>query len=148
DPKELADYQALLKDGLVRPGRLELWVMDASGSSQRQLTSNGAANFGPAFHPDGKRVIFASNLHQLRGRPAERRGAGNFDLYLINLDGTGLERVTHHELFDAFPMFSPDGRKLVWASNRQPTAGAPRAHNQSRSAGRGETNIFLADWVE
>ncbi|MFQ5927836.1 MAG: TolB family protein, partial [Terriglobia bacterium] len=98
--EEIAEYQALLKEGLVRPARLELWVMDADGSNQRQLTRNGAANFAPAFHPDGERIIFASNLHDPQGR--------NFDLYLIRVDGTGLERVTYHGAFDAFPMFSSD----------------------------------------
>jgi Tol biopolymer transport system component len=125
--EETADYKTLLADGLIRPGNLELWVMDAEGSNKRQITSNGAANFGPFWHPDGKRIIFASNLADPKSR--------NFDLYLINLDGTGLERVTHHAEFDGFPMFSSDGRLLVWASNRN-------------NARRGETNLFLADWVE
>ncbi len=126
-PAEIAEYQQLLKSGLLRPVRLELYVMDADGSNKRRLTNLGAASFAPFFHPGGKRIIFASNLENPRGR--------NFDLYLINLDGSGLERVTHHELFDSFPMFSSDGKKLVWASNR---------NQQSR----GETNIFIADWAE
>jgi len=124
--KELADYQELLKSGFIRPMRLELYVMDANGSRQRQITNNGAANFAPFFHPDGKRIIFSSNLHNPQGR--------DFDLYLINDDGTKLERITYHPAFDGFPMFSPDGRKLVFASNRN--AKAP-----------GETNIFIADWI-
>ncbi|MFQ5818046.1 MAG: TolB family protein [Terriglobia bacterium] len=127
NPEEIGDYQALLSEGLVRPSRLELWVMDADGANKRQLTHNGAANFAPAFHPDGERIIFASNLHDPQGR--------NFDLYLINVDGSGLERVTYHSAFDAFPMFSSDAKKLVWASNRQQRV-------------RGETNIFIADWVK
>jgi Tol biopolymer transport system component len=127
DPKELADYRALLNKGLIRPGRLELFVMNADGSGKRQVTQNGAANFGPYFHPDGKRIIFSSNLHDPRGR--------NFELYLINVDGTGLERITNNPTFDGFPMFSHDGRKLVFASNR---------NNQRR----GETNLFIADWVD
>jgi Tol biopolymer transport system component len=53
----------------------------------------------------------------------------------VDDDGGGLERVTANETFDGFPMFSPDGRRLVFASNR----------NGSRP---GETNIFVADWVE
>ncbi len=127
DPGELADYQALLADGLVRPGVLEIWVMDADGSNKRQLTDHGAASFAPFFHPSGEQIIFASNLHEPTGR--------NFDLYLINIDGTGLERVTTFDDFDSFPMFSPDGSKLVFGSNRH-----------QREAG--STNVFIADWVD
>ena len=124
---EREDYRGLLRRNLVRPGVLEIWVMDADGGNKRQVTNNGAANFAPFFHPDGKRIIFSSNLHDPAGR--------NFDLYLVNVDGTGLERVTTSGEFDGFPMFSPDGRRLVFASNRG-------------AAQRGDTNIFVADWVE
>jgi Tol biopolymer transport system component len=58
----------------------------------------------------------------------------NFDLFLINVDGTGLEQITFNETFDGFPMFSRDGKKLVFASNR---------HDSKP----GETNIFVADWI-
>ena len=84
--------------------------MNRDGSDLRQVTRNGAANFAPYFTPDGARIIFASNLHNPRGR--------DFDLFLISVDGTGLERVTYNDTFDGFPMFSPDGTKLVFASNR------------------------------
>ena len=53
-------------------------------SAPNQITSNGAANFGPYFFPDGKRVIYASNQGDPKGR--------QFDLYMINTDGTGLVR--------------------------------------------------------
>lgn len=122
-----ADYTSLLKQNLIRPTVLEIWVMNADGSNKRQVTSNGKANFGPYFFPDGKRIIFSSNIDDPRGR--------NFDLYKINVDGTGLKRITFNDTFDGFPMFSPDGKKLVFASNRN--AKAP-----------GETNVFIADWVE
>jgi len=125
--QQKTDYTDLLKQNLIRPTTLEIWVMNADGSNKRQVTSNGKANFGPYFFPDGKRVIFASNMDDPRGR--------NFDLYKINVDGTGLERITFNETFDGFPMFSPDGKKLVFASNR--AAKTP-----------GETNVFIADWVE
>jgi Tol biopolymer transport system component len=55
----------------------------------------------------------------------------------VNLDGTGLEQITKSGTFDAFPMFSFDGTKLVFASNR----------NVSRTESR-DTNIFVADWVD
>jgi TolB protein len=125
--KDKADYLNLLKQNLIRPTTLEIWVMNADGSNKRQVTHNGKANFGPYFFPDGKRIIFASNMDDPRGR--------NFDLYKINVDGSGLERITVNETFDGFPMFSPDGKKLVFASNRN-------------AAKQGDTNIFIADWVE
>lgn len=125
--KEKADYTNLLKQNLIRPSELEIWVMNADGSNKRQVTSNGKANFGPYFFPDNKRIIFASNM--------DDPGLRNFDLYKINVDGTGLERITFTDAFDGFPMFSPDGKKLVFASNRNAKA-------------RGETNVFIADWVE
>jgi len=125
--QQKTDYLGLLKQNLIRPTTLEIWVMNADGSNKRQVTSNGKANFGPYFFPDGKRIIFASNMDDPRGR--------NFDLYKINTDETGLERITFNDTFDGFPMFSPDGKKLVFASNRN--AKTP-----------GETNVFIADWVE
>jgi len=123
---EELEYRSLLKQDLVRPSKMELWVADADGGNARQVTRNGAANFAPFFTPDGKRIIFASNMDDPRRR--------KFELYLINVDGTGLERVTYGAEFDSFAMFSPDGKRLVWASNRN---GKDR-----------ETNIFVADWVD
>ncbi|MGH7505277.1 MAG: TolB family protein, partial [Longimicrobiales bacterium] len=127
DSAELADYRELLENGLVRPTRMDLYVMKADGSDKRRVTQLPGASFAPFFHPSGEKIIFASNQHD----PTSR----NFDIYLVNLDGTGLERVTRHGDFDAFPMFSPDGRQLVFASNRG-------------AAQEGDTNIFIADWVE
>lgn len=122
----LAEYRDLLAQRLVRPNRMELWVMNADGSDQRQITQLGGANFGPSWAPDGRRIIFSSNFRQPR--------SGNFDLFMVNLDGSGLEQLTTQQSFDGFPMFSPDGRSLVWASNR----------NEAKP---GETNLFVADWV-
>jgi TolB protein len=127
DAREADAYRALLAQRLVRPGQLEIWVMDADGSGQRQVTHLGAASFAPFFHPDGRRIVFASNKADPKGR--------DFDIYIVNDDGSGLERVTYNDTFDGFPMFSPDGKKLVFASNR----------HGSRP---GETNVFIADWVE
>jgi Tol biopolymer transport system component len=129
DQAELDAYKALLAQNLVEPGRLEIFVMNADGGGRRQVTSNGSSNFAPSFHPDGKRIIFSSSQHE-RGR----EGLPTFHLYLINDDGTGLEQVTFDGRFNSFPMFSPDGRRLVWVSDRN-------------ASGKGEFNLFIADWV-
>jgi Tol biopolymer transport system component len=125
--KEKADYTALLKQNLIRPTVLDIWVMNADGTHKRQVTHLNKASFAPYFFPDGKRIIFSSNQADPKGR--------DFDLYMINLDGSGLERITYYDSFDGFPMFSPDGKKLVFASNR---------HNAKPN----ETNVFIADWVK
>ncbi len=127
DSASAAAYRSLLSRNLVRPSRMELFVMNADGSGKRQITNNGAANFAPFFHPDNKRIIFASNLSDPGGR--------NFDLYVIGIDGKGLTRITFNQSFDGFPMFTRDGKRLIFASNRNAKV-------------RGETNLFLADWVE
>ena len=122
----LTNYQALLKQRLVRPNRMEIWVMNADGSNQRQITNLGGANFAPYFTPDGRKIIFSSNYKNPRSR--------NFDLYLVNPDGSGLEQITFDTEFDGFPMFSPDGTLLVWASNR------------GDGKGNYNTSLFLAKW--
>ena len=127
DGEELADYQRLLGQGLIRPSKLDIYVMDADGSNVQRLTDNQAANFCPYFHPDGQRVIFSSNLGDEKKR--------EFDLYSVKIDGTGLEQITHTPDFDGFPMFSPDGKLFVWCSNR---------FNREQ----GETNVFIAEWVD
>ncbi|HEX9483636.1 MAG TPA: hypothetical protein VF929_03610 [Gemmatimonadaceae bacterium] len=98
----LVSYRELLAQRLVRPNRMELWMMNADGSDQHQITHLGGANFGPSWTHDGRRLIFSSNFRQPR--------TGNFNLFLIDADGTGLEQVTTSAGFDGFPMFSPMAR--------------------------------------
>jgi Tol biopolymer transport system component len=124
--EEIAEYESLLKQHLIKPTRAEIFLMDRDGTHKRQITNNGAANWAPFLHPNNRQIIFSSNLHD-----PERK---SFSLYLINSDGTGLERVTTGARFDSFPMFSRDGKKLVFASTRN----AKDAR---------EFNIFIADWA-
>ncbi len=125
--KELADYEDLVQNGLVRPTALEIFVMDADGKNIQQVTHFGKASFAPFFHPDNQRIIFSSNVQSEDPR--------NFDLYLIQMDGSGLERITYNDTFDGFPIFSADGKQLVFCSNR---------FNEKD----GDTNVFIADWIE
>jgi Tol biopolymer transport system component len=127
DPAEIEDYQRLLAEGLIRPSKLEIWVMDVDGSNKRQVTDLGVAAFAPFFHPSGGKIVFSTNYGDSRGR--------EFDLWMVNLDGTGLEQVTFSGGFDGFPMFAPDGETFVFCSNR---------HNSAE----GETNIFVTTWID
>jgi len=124
--EDLAKYRENLARGVYAPRALELRIMDADGGHDRAITSNGAANFAPYFLPGNREIIFSSNMDDPQRR--------DFDLYLIKDDGTGLTRVTRAPAFDGFPMLTRDGRRIVWASNRN----GSKPH---------ETNVFVADWV-
>jgi Tol biopolymer transport system component len=111
--------------------------MDADGQNLQRITSSGdlgATNWAPFPHPDGRRVIFASNRDDFDGTVPGEYGY-NFELYLIGMDGEGIRRLTFNRSFDGFPMFSADGRHLVWCGNYVPSR--PR-----------DTDVLLADWVE
>ncbi|HEY2743380.1 MAG TPA: M20/M25/M40 family metallo-hydrolase [Polyangia bacterium] len=125
---ELDEFRALLKKGLVRPTKLEIYVANADGSDPVQLTYLDAASFAPFWHPAEDRILFSSNYGDPKGR--------EFDIWSVHTDGTGLERVTSAPGFDGFPMFSPDGKWLAFSSNR---ATPPGQH---------DTNVFVARWVE
>jgi TolB protein len=123
---QIKEYKDLLKDGLVAPTQMEVFVANADGSDAKQITSLGQANWAPNFLPDG-RIIFCSNHEYPRGFP--------FNMYTMNYDGSGIEKISRDKGFDAFPMFSPNGKKIVFCSNRN-------------NGGTRDTNIFIADWVK
>ena len=131
--EEKTMWQDCMENNYIVPVPLDLWVMDADGSNKKRILHNGATNFAPSWHPDGKRIIFSSNMDDWH--EDIKKFGHNFELYIINIDGTGLERITYNNVFDSFPMFSHDGKKLVFASNRN--LQKPRA-----------TDIFIADWIE
>jgi len=131
EAEEIADYESVRDRGLVRPGAMEVMVCRVDGTERRAVTTLGQANWAPYFYPTDDRIVFSSN-HDWTGGPSM-----NFDLWAIDIDGKNLERITTYDKgvgrsFDAFPMFSPDGKYLVFGSNR--------------GGAKGETNLFIAEW--
>jgi Tol biopolymer transport system component len=124
---EKNEYISLLKEGLVAPTAMDLYVINADGTGLKKLTHLGKASWAPFFHPSGKKIIFSSNHHSSRGY--------DFQLYMINLDGSGLEQITTQSNFNSFPMFSPDGKYIVFGSNRN-------------NHGTRDTNLFIAEWKD
>lgn len=123
---DVKEYKELLAEGLVAPTQMEVFVANADGSGARQVTSLGQANWAPNFLPDG-RIMFCSNHAYKRGFP--------FNMYVLGRDEKQMEKISHDNSFDAFPMFSPDGKKILFCSNRN-------------NGGTRDTNIFVADWGE
>jgi len=92
-----------------RTGTLELWVMDADGSHQTQLTfPPESENFVPSWSPDGTQITFAS----LR--------TGHPEIWVMNADGSNHRRLTTTATPGASnaPSWSPDGSKIAFASDR------------------------------
>ncbi|MCU0386791.1 MAG: hypothetical protein MUE38_12230 [Flavihumibacter sp.] len=125
--EEISSYKELLAEHLVAPTNMEVFTANADGSGIKQITSLGQANWAPIFMPDSKRILFASNHEYRRGFP--------FNLYMMNGDGSNRVKISRDKGFDAFSMFSYDGKKIVFCSNRN-------------NGGTRDTNIFVADWVE
>ncbi|KAI6218291.1 hypothetical protein M3Y95_01174400 [Aphelenchoides besseyi] len=127
--EEVKLYKDLLSYDMVEPLKMSLFVYDLNTSTSRQITNLPRASWAPYYLPDNKRIIFSSNFN-------ETGGFGAFSLYVINEDGTNLERVTYgNGVFDSFPMFSYKNNKLVWGSSRN-------------SSEKHDVNIFIADWTD
>lgn len=100
----------------------EIWTMRPDGSDKRQVTRLGVMSWTPFFHPSGDYIVFANNA----------QGYQNFELYLVDAQGEREPvRVTDSAGFDGLPVFTPDGKRLAWASSRTPDKRA---------------QIFIADW--
>jgi Tol biopolymer transport system component len=100
----------------------EIWTMKPDGSEKRQITRQGVMSWAPYFHPSGDYIVFANNA----------QGYRNFELYLVDAEGRHAPvRVTESDGFDGLPVFTPDGKRLAWASSRTPDKKA---------------QIFIADW--
>lgn len=100
----------------------DIYTMKPDGSNQRQLTNFSSMSWAPYFHPSGEYIIFASN----------KFGFANFELFIVDVEGRREPvRVTEANGFDGLPVFSPDGKKISWTSNRTDT---------------GKSQLFLASW--
>ncbi|HET9015312.1 MAG TPA: hypothetical protein VFN57_06930, partial [Thermomicrobiaceae bacterium] len=102
-----------------RTGSWEIFVMNADGSNVRQLTNApgkaslpGRVNLYPAISPDGKTIVFSSQV------TATDEG----EIYTMNIDGTGLKRLTDTAALNNIPSYCPDGR-IVFTSDRQARKG-------------------------
>jgi Tol biopolymer transport system component len=90
-------------------GNLQVFVNNLEGTAEKTLTPPDAFHWCPYWHPSGKWIIFTH---------ANFKQDANFDLYLMRDDGSDLHRVTSNPGFDGLPVFSPDGRYLMWTSTR------------------------------
>ena len=107
---------------------LQLRLVNADGTYDRAITDNGIFNWCPYWYPSGKRFIFTQTDHSAWSKGKRP----NYDLYMTTTDGDTFVRITFDPAFDGLPVFSPNGKKLMWTSKR---------------GGLDEAQVFIADFT-
>ena len=91
----------------------EIYVMDADGGNQRNLTNNPDRDISPSWSPDGKRIAFVSDRDVDGGEAVH-----NYEIYVMAADGGNLQRVTNNLTEDEYPSWSPDGKRIAFSARR------------------------------
>ena len=113
---------------------LQLFAISVDGKTEVQLTDNlDQVNWCPYFHPSGKYLVWSGADYS--------KGPTNapFHLFTMELDwtagtlkGGAVTQITHSTAQDVLPVFSPDGKSLMWTSTRSPD---------------GTSQLWIADWL-
>ena len=113
---------------LKKKDRLQIYVVNADGTGEKALTSNDKwVYWAPYWYQDGQHIIYTAADH------SDELARPNYDLYWMNV-GTGkTTRLTHSPGSDVLPVFSPDGKKVMWTS--------------SRGEGRSPPQLYIADFA-
>jgi TolB protein len=114
-PPGLTGVIAFQSDVAGRPAIYTL-TLD-SGALTRFSGDRRWSETNPRWSPDGRQLVFASNRAHYEGNPPES-GTPDMDLWVVNADGTGRRRITADPANDADPTWDPDGRSLVFSSDR------------------------------
>jgi TolB protein len=122
------EYPAWSPDGehIVYSGGdyYDIRIMNADGSDDRELTTHAAYDMGPAWSPDGEWIAYhtQADYYPDIGEP----GMGDdMEIHLVRPDGTDDHAITHDQVEDSFPTWSPDGRFLMWTRHGELVVSRP-----------------------
>jgi TolB protein len=119
--------RVIFRSDRKRKDHLQLYVINRDGSGERALTDNlDWVCWAPYWHPDGTHIVYTAADHS---NPLVRP---NYDLWWMNIDTGKKVRLTYAPGADVLPVFSPDGRKLLWTSTRD---------------GNQPAQLYIADFV-
>ena len=108
------DVQARIAFMSHRDGNPEIYVMDEDGGNQRRLTNHPKNDLSPSWSPNGKRIVFISE----RDGHVDPRGWTTYEIYVMDPDGMNPQNLTNDPSDDRDPSWSPDGRHIVFSSDR------------------------------
>jgi Tol biopolymer transport system component len=98
---------------------LQIYVIGIDGKNEVKLTDTNGVNWAPYWHPTEPYIIWTGADH------SDPTARPNYDLWLMRYEtkngkvaGGPVERITDHPSADVLPVFSPDGKRLMWTSNR------------------------------
>jgi TolB protein len=121
-----ADGRAVVFTSL-KDGDLEIYTMGTDGSGLRRLTNTPGYDGGAFFSPDGSRIVYRAShpadsieladYRRLLGEGLVRPSA--MELWTMNADGTDQRQVTHLGGANFAPYFTPDGQRIIFASNHK-----------------------------
>ena len=119
----IVDAQAQIAFVSERDGNAEIYVMDTDGNNRRRLTENRSDDWSPSWSPDGKRIVFVSDRDE---HPDVIPGWFNSEIYIMDADGSNPQNLTNNPADDRSPSWSPDGKRIVFSSNRDGFKNAER----------------------
>ena len=109
----------------LTPAVIEAWA--GLVRAEKALTDNDKwVYWAPYWHKDGKHIIYTAADH------SDEKARPNYDLYWMNIETGKAVRLTYAPGADVLPVFSPDGTKVMWTSNRD---------------GRSPTQLYFADFA-
>ncbi len=110
-PRIISDQQMMFTSDIAEGGSYDIFIAHLDGSGLKQLTSTQAINWFPELSPDGTLIAFHSN----RDDPT-LSDAGNYNIYVMHADGTGLKRITDLPGQELHAKWFPSGDKLIFGA--------------------------------